>query len=191
MNEKEFEGYLQKHRRERRRKIKTLGFCVLPAIIGILIIFVILTNMIYPASYTISGIVPHKSPIILPEEIRISVSQPAFFSPDLHVYWEACDANDMESPASIRFKAWDYVGDGSIYSEITTTTYSKTITRFGSNWVEFEWINEDPSKDIHIFGIITYYPDLFWIALWAVMGIILIAYSFVFCEKISKQEKRK
>ena len=65
------------------------------------------------------------------------------------------------------------------------------ITRFGSDWIEFDWINENLSKDIQIFGIIEYHPDSFWIALWIVMGIILIAYSFVFCEKISKQENRE
>ncbi|MCK4902229.1 MAG: hypothetical protein KAS76_02645 [Thermoplasmatales archaeon] len=193
MDEKEFSEKLRAHRKIRNKKIISYVFRVaLPALIGILIIVIAITHsMGGGATYDISATALHESSIeYYLRDVSFEASHSIFFSKNPEISWSAYFIDDFNSPAPLRFRVRDNTLENS-YIDITTSSYQEKLSGVDSGRLNFNWLNEDESQDVTIGARIHYDLDLFWVAFFMFIGIVLIACSCISAQKISNRTSHK
>lgn len=193
MDEKEFSEKLRKHRKARNKKIKTYSFrVVLPALIGIFITTVILIQAIGGGTtYYISATAPHESSIeYYYRDVSSQVSRSIFSSPNPEISWSAHYVDDFDVPASLRFRVRDNTLEKT-YIDITTSSYQDKLSHVDCYMLDFNWYNEDESRDVVIYGKIHYDLDLFWMTFFIFIGIVFIGYACISAQEISNRKKNK
>ncbi|MCK5027724.1 MAG: hypothetical protein KAS07_04865 [Candidatus Pacebacteria bacterium] len=193
MDDKEFSEKMRAHRKVRNKKIKKYGFrVVLPSIIGIFITTVFLIQAIGGGTtYYTYGTALHESSIkYYFRDVSSQVSRSIFFSPNPEISWSAHYVDDFDVPAPVRFRVRDNTLEKT-YIDITTSSYEDKLSHVDCYMLDFNWYNEDESRDVWIGGTIHYELDLFWIVFFIFIGIIFIGYACISAQKIANRIKNK
>jgi len=188
MDEKEFSEKLRKHRKTKRKKVKSDIFQALPILIGMLLIFIAIFSSFATPTHNVSGTIRHKSSSS-PEHLLFQPSSNMMFlSSDPEVSWSAYYADTMMSPASVEFMIIDQVNSDTLI-HITTTSYEEKLSNIDCPFVEYYWINNDESQDIKVYCSVKYHANMFWVSVLMMLGIILNAYALISMRATSKHER--